>query len=398
MDTPPKPMKPTKMSRWTLFAGAVALTAATCAAAASCTVFNGLTVPEDPDGASPGDVTAAEAGGDDSPGTVGDAGVDACVGPGQGYLGLTEAARVCTTLFECGEQLEFDIETSLGLIAGNANYAVCMNWLAGATAPDRVGRDIQQQTLKCMARGTTCAQAWGCLGTETFDPTSDPRCKDGGAQLTGVHCADNNANTIGCDDGLVYHCGSPPFAGGGLNECAIEGDPKDAASYTCGEQVDPCTVRTTSCDLATSILSSCDKGSTTNQRFDCRAMGLTCGPTGADSGPRYSCLTNGTYMKCDGQTFTNKCIGDNVATCNLLETVSEINCKALGKKCSMAEGQPLCVGADDTCSPLGIGVGICNGDVLSLCVDGKPVTYDCACAGMTCSSDGGAGQAHCARH
>jgi len=26
------------------------------------------------------------------------------------------------------------------------------------------------------------------------------------------------------------------------------------------------------------------------------------------------------------------------------------------------------------------------------------VTYDCACAGMTCSSDGGAGQAHCARH
>jgi len=391
-----KSTKPsTAKTRWMVVFGAVAAVTSACAAIASCTVFNGISIPGESDASSSSDAPIGPEGDGDA-GIPTEASIDACVGPGKGYLGLAEAAEVCTTLFECGEQLEFDIETSLGLLAGNTNYAVCMNWLAGSTPPNRVGRDIQQQTLQCMSRGRTCAQAWGCLGTETFDPTTDPRCNDGGKPITGVYCDPSNNNTIGCDDGLVYHCQAPPFAIG-QNVCAIEGDPKDAASYTCGLQRSTCTQRVTSCDLATSILSSCDKGSTTNQAFDCRAMGLTCGATGAEGGPKYSCLTNGQYRPCDGETFQNQCIGDNVATCNLLGTISEIDCKALGKKCSMAEGQPICVGDADTCSPFSLGVDICNGDVLSLCIDGKPVTFDCACAGMTCSSDGGAGQAHCAR-
>ncbi len=111
--------------------------------------------------------------------------------------------------------------------------------------------------------------------------------------------------------------------------------------------------------------------------------------------PLNACVTEGTYQPCDATTFRDQCIGDGVATCNYFDTITITSCAEIGKTCNDSNAQPYCAAADDECTPFSLGVGLCNGTAISLCVDGKSVSFDCACAGMVCGGDGGIGTLHC---
>jgi hypothetical protein len=356
--------------------------------AASCTVFNGVVVPTEDSGPSTSDAG-------------GDVGVDACVaGEGKGYLSLPEAAKACRFIADCDTgQFELDIESSLGIITSETSYAYCMNVLAGTVSATRPGLMDQQQTFQCMANASTCAVAHACLAIESFDETSDSRCFNAGFPIpdAGVYCATNGTDIIDCVDGVAEHCASPEF-GTGLASCAI--DPDDPTDYTCGDVTSFCASEQTSCDIATNVLTDCGQGASIESYINCSAYAQTCGSEGdagvVDGGaPLNACVTEGTYQPCDATTYRDQCVGDGVATCNYFDTITITSCTEIGKTCNDSNAQPYCASPDDACSPFSLGVGLCNGTAISLCIDGKNVEFDCACAGMVCGGDGGIGTLHC---
>ncbi len=354
---------------------------------ASCTVFNGVVVPTE---------------------DTGDGGADACTaGGGKGYLSLPDAAKACRFIADCDTgQLELDIESSIGIITSESSYAFCMNVLAGTVAPNRPGLMVQQQTFQCMANAATCEDARACLAIESFDQTTDSRCVDAGFTLPegGVYCANQGEDIVDCVDGVVEHCGSPEF-GAGLASCAI--DPDDPTDYTCGDVTSYCATEETSCDIATNVLTDCGQGGSIESYINCTAYAQTCGVEGDaatgddgddggdDSGPLNACVTEGTYQPCDATSYRDQCFGDGVATCNYFDTITITSCTDIGKTCNDSNAQPYCAGPTDECSPFSLGVGLCTGTSISLCIDGKNVSFDCACAGMVCGGDGGIGTLHC---
>jgi hypothetical protein len=362
-------------------------------AAASCTVFNGVVVPND-DAAvvDPG----ADAGDEDGDG----GGADACTaGGGSGYLSLPQAAVACRYIADCDTgQIELDIESSIGIVTSETSYAYCMNVLAGTVSPTRPGLMLQQQTFQCMANATSCATAHACLAIESIDQTSDSRCVSAGFPIpdAGVYCGATGNDIVDCLDGVVEHCNAPEF-GSGIASCAI--DPNDPTDYTCGEVGSLCPTEQASCDIATNVLTDCGEGTSLQSYVNCTAYGQACGEEG-DAGGRdaatlNACVTEGKYQPCDATTFRDGCVGDGVATCNYFDTISITSCTDIGKTCNDSNAQPYCAGASDECSPFSLGVGLCNGTVISLCIDGKNVSFDCACAGMVCGGTGGIGTLHC---
>lgn len=249
---------------------------------ASCTVFNGLEVAtETVDGGKLFETGPGE-GGDATP-------VDPCLGSNDGYLSLTEAARACSWMFKC-PILELNLESSLGLIGSDTNFALCMNWLAGPVPPTRVGRDIQQASLKCIARATTCEEASSCLAVEGFF-SDDPRCDAGAdsAFLLPDHC--EGTSGIDCTDGVAFHCAAASY--GGTAQCLID----EGGIIGCG-QFDPagtCPFRVTSCDPVTGNFNDCAQDTQIDVSFSCQAVGSVCGDAGPEAGHKFDCLTNGTY-------------------------------------------------------------------------------------------------------
>ncbi len=380
-------MKPVRRMRLRTYAATMGLLTlgAVSVQIASCTVFNGLEVASDTvDGASGFD--AAEGGGADADAAP----VDPCVGSNDGYLSRTEAAKACRWMFKC-PLLELNLESSLGLIGSDTNFALCMNWLAGPVPPTRVGRDIQQASLKCIARATTCGEASACLAVEGFY-NDDPRCDAGAdsAFLLADHC--EGTSGIDCTDGVAFHCGAASY--GGTAQCLVD----EGGVVGCG-QLDPagtCPFRVTACDPVTGNFSDCSQGTQIDVSFSCQAVGSVCGDAGPEAGHKFDCLTNGSYQKCNVALFVNKCVGDLVETCNGNGTVSQLDCAAIGRHCSQAEGKPLCITSTDSCSPFSLGQNQCMGSTISSCIAGKKVQFDCACGGMTCvTDDGSIPLAHC---
>ena len=349
---------------------------------ASCTVFNGLEVPSVVDGANGFDAAEAGSDGDAAP-------VDRCLGVNDGYLSLTEAAHACSWMFKCSN-LELNLESSLGLIGSDTNFALCMNWLASPVPSTRVGRGIQQASLQCIARAASCEEASSCLAVEGF-ASGDPRC-DGGADgaTAKAHC--EGTSGIDCVDGVAFHCAAASY--GGSAQCLVD----DGGVVGCG-RLDPagtCPFRVTSCDPVTGNFYDCAKNTQIDVSFSCQAVGSVCADAGPDAGHKFDCVTDGRYQKCNVALFVNKCVGDLVETCNGNSTVSQLDCAAIGRRCSQAEGKPLCVTNTDQCSPFSLGQNQCSGSTISTCVAGKKIQFDCKCGGMTCvTDDGSIPLAHC---
>jgi hypothetical protein len=367
---------------------------ALAALAGACLTFDGVTVPPQDAGLPDTPVVGVDSGGDSNDAGLTDTNVpaDACAAAAQGYLTLAEAAKACQYIVDCDTgQLELDIESNFGIVTSATNYAYCVNALAGTVPSDRVGLDIAQQTFKCIAHATACIQARGCLAVESLT-ANDARCAGNIPKNdAGVYCASGGNDAVDCKGGVVQHCKTPAFANGA---CVI--DPGDPQYYGCGALTTPaCATEVSSCDIATAVLDDCAAQTSVTTYSDCRVFGANCGPSGVDGGPVNACLTGGKYTPCDATTYKDQCVDDQIASCTYIGTLSVTSCKTLGKTCNAASGQPLCVGASDECSPYSLGIGECSGNSISLCVDGKRKSFDCACAGLVCGADAGIGKTHC---
>ena len=357
----------------------------------ACTTFDGISVPPPgTDGGNPSDTGTPDVS-RDSPGS--DAGGDACGAATKGYLSLAEAAKACSFVMDCDTgQFELDIETNLGIITSSTSYAYCMNALAGTVPSDRPGLAIQQQVLQCVARAPNCGAARACLAVESI-VGQDSRCVDGGPQNeAGVYCANGGADIVDCTSSIVQHCATPMFANG---SCVL--DPGDPGYYGCGRLVTQCASQIASCEIATSVLDDCAQGTSVDTTSDCKVFGTSCGTPQVDGGPTAACMTDGLYRPCDTTTFRDQCDSDSsaIATCTFIGILSRTNCAAMGKRCDSTNGTPLCVGTNDPCTPFSLGIGQCQGNQVTLCIDGQPTSFDCSCSGLACGALNGAGSAHC---
>lgn len=348
-------------------AALVAVASLGIGAAASCTTFDGVSLPSSDGG---GDTTTVDA-------PSSDAGVEAGPPP-PGYLSLADAVRVCSLVFQC-PFLASSVLQSVAVPVDSLDYSLCVHWLAGPIPPDRVGFAVQAQTFACMARGTTCQQAASCLAIEYFGPT-DPRCADAGPDA-GESCQDDGGTVLHCNGDYALHCGAAYYAPG--SQC-MQGD--DGTHW--------CSLNK-SCSTSTqclgTLLDYCGAGSNLHEAVNCAYDGYTCAiPRNKDSGLP-DCIT-GTLSKPCNAAGTS-CAGGVVEVCDGFDD-SEFDCAAMGASCSAENGPALCARSDDTCTPFDRDVNQCTGTAISLCVGGHKQTFDCATVGLTCIP-GGAASGHC---
>ncbi|HEY6459703.1 MAG TPA: hypothetical protein VIY73_06110, partial [Polyangiaceae bacterium] len=180
---------------------------------ASCTTFNGLSVPSDASTGS--DTTFVDA----PPREETSSDAPEAAPPPPGYLSLADAARVCTLVFSCPD-LASSVLASVAVPVDPVNYSLCVHWLAAPMPTDRVGFAVQSQTFACMAQGGSCAGAGSCLSLENIEP-NDPRCGDAGADAA-EHCGDDGGTVFRCADGYLLHCGSAYYAPG--STCTVGSD------------------------------------------------------------------------------------------------------------------------------------------------------------------------------
>jgi hypothetical protein len=338
------------------------------AAAASCTTFDGLTVP------------AADGGGDapfDAPGT--DAPPPTEASTAQGYLSLAEAARVCALVFKC-PLLASSILTSAAVPVDQLNYSLCMQWLAGPIPPDRVGFPVQAQIFACMAQASTCAQAGSCLSVENLGP-GDSRCADAGADAA-ERCADDGGTVLRCADGYVLHCGAAYYAPG--SQCLVGDDETHWCSLSTHCTVQPSCIGP--------LLQYCGQGSNLTFSVDCAYEGYTCDVASNDDSGSPNCNTGSLVDLCS--TAGTSCTGAVVDVCDGFQ-ISEFDCAALGGTCTATNGSARCTRSDDHCTPFDADVNVCSNNTLSLCVGGGKQQVDCASLGMTCVPGAGAESGHC---
>jgi hypothetical protein len=347
-------------------------------AAASCTTFNGLTVPSD---ASTGTDTTFV---DDGPAreTASEGATEAAPEAGPpppGYLSLADAARVCTLVFSCPD-LASSVLASVAVPVDPVNYSLCVHWLSAPMPPDRVGFAVQSQTFSCMAQGGSCAGAGSCLSLENVEP-NDPRCVDAGADAA-EHCGDDGGTVFRCADGYLLHCGSAYYAPG--STCTIGSD----GSHWCAIG--------TNCSVAASCIGTlfdyCGDPSNLHESVNCAYDGYTCDLASNDDSGLPGCNTGTLIESCDVGGAT--CSGTTVEVCDGYDD-SEFDCAAIGQSCTAATGPAICAGPNDACTPFDSTVNVCNGSTLSLCVGGQKQQLDCTSLGMTCIAGSGPQSGHC---
>ena len=304
-------------------------------------------------------------------------------GSGGGYLSTADAVRFCSRALTC-PNLQKSTQISLDIPVDGANFAACVSWLTSALPPSRVGVTQARTALECASQASSCSNASGCMWFEFVSP-SDPRCVGYAGGNFGA-CSPNLASTYLCDFGFIAHCDNPfNYTGssclkgsGGYYFCAVS---SGLCATADGGAPPP------SC--SGSFFEYCNEGFLVG--YDCEVQGETCG---LDPGSKqYACLSGGHFKSCPtaGQVA---CSGDLVQSCDGL-TLSEFDCAALGGTCDGSGAVPRCALPTDTCSPYDGTSNVCTADVVSLCVNGQPASFDCTSVGMHCVAGSGKITAHC---
>ncbi|HTQ48728.1 MAG TPA: hypothetical protein VMI75_38485 [Polyangiaceae bacterium] len=355
------------------FAGAAGI-------AASCTTFDGVTVPPAQDAsveATPDVLGGDDASEDTSSGETGD---DGTAGPA-GFLSIDDAARLCSLAFQCDPYLSSSALTAMAVPIDPVNYSLCMHWMAAPIPQDRVGLAVQQQALQCIAGAKTCAQAGSCLSLENVAP-NDPRCGDASPDA-GDYCGDEGGTVFRCSQRYLLHCGSAYYAPGSQCMVDVDGTHWCALGNNCSVQ--------NSC-IGT-INDYCGNGSVLEFGINCAYNGYTCGMAVNDDSGITGCYTGDMDLQCSSPGTT--CSGKTLQVCDGYN-LSEFDCAALGDTCSTQGGSgAICVSSSDTCTPYDSSENKCTGNTISLCIGGKQVAFDCASLGMTCVPASGATSGHC---
>jgi hypothetical protein len=332
------------------------------AAAASCSVFNGLTVPEAgaaDDAAGTDDTSVDGAGGPDVP-------MGACTDDFPGaYLSLLDGARVCSMLARC-PALPFSLVASHAVPPGRSDvFSACMHWVSGPLPPTHVGINSQRTVLQCIAKANACQDALNCVALVSV-AQNDPRCNaDGGPppQL----CLDPNT-VLRCDYPVIFNCPNEYFGAGAY--CGPTAD----GGADCITGMLP-TGQTCGAFCASNIEKACEA----NDLFavNCDSQGLTCGV--ADGGLT-ECVSGGT-VNCSAGSI--RCGGDTVWVCAAAFFETPYECAAEGEGC-VGGDFPRCTPKTPDCTPEDSDINVCNGSTLSVCVDGRHRCVDCAAIGQSC--------------
>jgi len=137
----------------------------------------------------------------------------------------------------------------------------------------------------------------------------------------------------------------------------------------------------------------CDPATNLRVAQDCNTVGLTC-PEGAE-GADAQCATEDGVFPCD-EAGRAICApdGTRVRVCDGA-LASEFDCAAMDAHCNDEKAGGRCVGFNDSCTPDATGIDVCQGNIISLCIGGEKVTFDCAAVGLSCIPASGQESGHC---
>jgi hypothetical protein len=344
------------------------LTGALAGTLAACTAFDGL----EPDLGG-----AASVGGGGATSDGGGGGAPAS----QSLLPLLDAANVCSLVHRCptlgGSLL---LSTGLPLVQTDAtalpsvrNYSACIDWLRAPLRAGHPGFEELQRLILGVAAIPVCEEA------ESFLPVSiGALCVDAVAS-----CVDGET-TLVCPDGLAERCTRGLFAPG--SACL------DVGAVGCA--VGECSEEGLTCDAPFAF--RCAAGLRTG--LDCSLFGLACegglGCVGDAGGADCAPDALGEQSCGLGDRLARTCVRGFSST-DLV--ASELDCEAMGQRCVVEGLAARCVEDASVCSPYDPDVNVCDGTTVHLCVQGEPVSVDCATLGKACepASPDGSASAHC---
>jgi hypothetical protein len=276
--------------------------------------------------------------------------------------------------------LPVSLGLSIALPVASDQFASCVHFLASPVPPSRPGFELHRGVLESAVGASTCHEALAAMPTELLFG-ADPRCPE----VAGSVCYDESHAVFCGDQGFGTFSRCSETRGG--TKC-VEIDVDGGRAGVCARG--PCEGNIPEARCEKTTLHTCDPRSYKLEiRFDCAWMGLKCsvGPEGYQT-----CVSaDGDDARCP--TFgVATCEGDRVRFCTGGEALrwSTFSCGEIGATCQggmLADGGgplPFCLHADARCSPLDASVGACAGDVIDLCVDGAPVSFDCASIGKRC--------------
>lgn len=329
----------------------------------------------------PGPCTTFDGDAPSAPDAGGSADVDASP-TATTYLSLDDAIAVCSLVARC-PTLQYSIALSVAIPVDQHQFPACVQTLAGQIPASRLGIDLQRGALAGVVGKKDCGEALAALPVELL--ADDPRCVVGracGSATTAVACNDSGTETLGTLNRCAPDLGGP--------SCSVVSLPNDGGSYAvCSEGA--CTgtfVADAHCEGT--VLKTCDPTySKIKTTFDCAWLGLGCGQ-GAQG--YATCVSPESSAKCPGFNAAD-CAGDTMRYCVAAEAQpswSTFACADVGATCRggrFADGggtPPICTPKDGECSPYDADMGACDGSRISLCVDGKRVSFDCATAQKQC--------------
>jgi hypothetical protein len=313
-----------------------------------CTVFDGLTVP---------------------PAKI----------PYPGYLSVEDGVRACHLVHDC-PLLSAAIARSIGVPASSTQFSACLSWLAGPLPATRFGLGAQAAMLACIAQANACKDAFECVYVEPLRD-DDPRCNG----VVGDQCLTGGI-LLDCTTEIAQKCRTPSYGPG--SECELGPFGAGRCALSICEQDSSPPPRCTS-----SVYVRCDPATNLRVAQDCNTVGLTC-PEGAE-GADAQCATADGVFPCDepGQTLCAP-DGTRARVCDGA-LASEFDCTAMDGSCHEEKSGARCVRPTDTCSPDTVGIDVCQGSTISLCVGGQALTFDCADVGLSCIPPSGQEHGHC---
>lgn len=297
--------------------------------------------------------------------------------PHSAYLSVNEAVRACRLVHDC-PLLSAAIARSIGVPTSNTQLSACLSWLAGPLPETRFGLDAQGAMLECIAHADACAAALECAYVEPLSKV-DQRCLG----VVGDQCLATGV-LLDCTTEIAERCRTPYHGAGSECQLGLSGAGRCALSACVQDSAPP--PRCTS-----GVYVRCDPATNLRVAQDCNTVGLTC-PEGAE-GADAQCATEDGVFPCD-EPGTAVCAPDGarVRVCDGA-LASEFDCSAMDGRCSQEKAGGRCVRSIDSCTPDGTGIDVCQGNIISLCVGGERVSFDCTELGLSCipasGQDGG---------
>ena len=316
-----------------------------------------------------------------------------------GFLDVPTAGRFCSQLFRCPTLAPIITETlglPLDVPSSPLGFSSCMDWVAGPVDPQRVGLVEQLMLLQAVADAKSCDAAAAVVPVQLV-ADAGTACPNG--FMLDAFCLDPGTFAI-CDPKLgtfSTSCSSALFASTPQTCRTFDGgDPLVAG--LCANTSGTCTVGKSCPDLAgtSTTLRTCyfDRVYTD---YNCAISGRQCAQT--QNSKSADCVVPPMGgPPCDGGSVDD-CDLASVRHCSAI-TQTEFRCDAVGLTCSSAnDGHvPRCApDAGAACNPFDSQQNVCTGGAISVCIGGRPQSFDCTSINLQCVTEpsGSAQTAHC---